>query len=375
MIFGMKQQRTLKLIAAGGIAMTLQGCIAAALPIAAGGLMAGGGRVVPETQTTSEAETAAATAQASTNPSHNPNEVVETTSLAASISTVEVNSSSASDYGVILVKEDETVSNAFAEFGVEEEATASDQAVSLPEEVTTLAVLAAAETAFSVSAPGPAASVSSTASSASASNASSSVVIPVSAAPPAVAGGTFFDPLHSYASSPEFAVSGARGSATLLDPTSLEPDRNECTQGESTVLIDLDPENGELLPVNTRSASPVFAQKLADLRVRGVTIAWISENSEDKANDIRIALFQSGLDPLGADKLLLIRTPDERKQTRRDELAHNSCLIAIAGDARSDFHELFDYLLNPSDAVALEPLIGEGWFLIPTPLVAERSIP
>lgn len=363
MIFGMEKQRAFKLIAVCSIAMALQGCIAAAFPLAAGGLMASGERVVPGTETGSEGDAAAA-ARASAG------EALETSNVAAPI-----------DTAVELVKA-ETVAETFAEFAAEEQtpatitvpsATASERAVALTESVAAPPSAAPADTSFAAAPPVSTANASSAASSISAS--SSSMVIPIPSAAPAVAGGTFFDPLFVYAAEPEFAVSGARNSATLLDPTALEPDRIECTQGESTVLIDLDPEEGELLPVDTDSASPAFSQRLAELRVRGLVIAWISRSPAEKAADIRTALFQSGLDPLGADELLLIRNSDERKQTRRDELARNSCLIAIAGDTRSDFHELFDYLLNASDAAALEPLIGEGWFLIPTPLLAERSAP
>jgi hypothetical protein len=194
---------------------------------------------------------------------------------------------------------------------------------------------------------------------------------------PATAGGTFFDPFFSYASSPEFLMRpGAapeRASAVLVDAAALRPDRVECAQGNSTVLIDLDPAAGKLFPIDLSSASPALADRLAQLRRMGVAIAWISGNTVDKENDIRMALFRSGLDPVGTDDVLLMRSSDERKQLRRDQLAQSSCLIAIAGDERSDFHELFDYLLNPADARALEPLIGEGWFLIPTPLISERA--
>lgn len=164
-----------------------------------------------------------------------------------------------------------------------------------------------------------------------------------------------------------------RASAVLIDAAALRPERMECAQGTSTVLIDLDPKGEDLLPVDVSSASPALAQRLAELRRKGVAIAWISGLAADKENDIRIALFRSGLDPLSTDDILLMRSSDERKQLRRDQLAQTSCLIAIAGDERSDFHELFDYLLNPADARALEPLIGEGWFLIPTPLLSERA--
>ena len=83
------------------------------------------------------------------------------------------------------------------------------------------------------------------------------------------------------------------------------------------------------------------------------------------------ALVRSGLDMSRSDRLLLIGAPSDRKQSLRDAVAGTSCLVAIAGDTRSDFHELFDYLLNPGDANALQPMIGNGWFIIPTPLLPE----
>jgi len=68
-----------------------------------------------------------------------------------------------------------------------------------------------------------------------------------------------------------------------------------------------------------------------------------------------------------------MRYPGDRKQTRRDDLANVSCVIAIAGDSRTDFNELFEYLVKPEAALALELLIGQGWFLIPQALTQPSS--
>lgn len=221
----------------------------------------------------------------------------------------------------------------------------------------------------SVSEPARAAPISRPATSAPATTGG---LVPVPSAPPAVAGGTFFDPFYSYASSPEFQAQQAIPSAMLVDATSLSPERVSCTTSEPTVLIDLDPAEGDLFPIDPASASPALASRLALLRRAGVAVAWVSQNLIVRDNDIRVALFRSGLDPQGGDEVLLMRTTDERKQERVDNFAQDHCIIAIAGDDRSDFHELFAYLRNPADAAPLEPLVGEGWFLIPTPLIAER---
>ena len=69
--------------------------------------------------------------------------------------------------------------------------------------------------------------------------------------------------------------------------------------------------------------------------------------------------------PESRDILLLMRYPGDRKQTRREDLARRACLLAIAGDEREDFDELYAYLVNPEAALRLENLIGDGWFLVP----------
>lgn len=405
MIFKMERKQAIKLIAAGGMAVSLQGCIAAAFPLAAGGLMAGRGQSDAEATVASAndpAELAAQSAAVVSEASPEPTGRVEVGTGSASASgAFRVDAEAEAQTAVQSGAEAETEFGAAFGSVIEppvnaEPAVVAATAVALPaagpatepvqspsaQVAAPLAAEAAAVTAsaLTVSTPAPAPAPAPTTAvtppppaPAVSASASSSIVVPVPEAAPAVAGGTFFDPLFSYAGSAEFAGSGERLSAILRNPAMLEAERTQCSRGVSTVLIDLDPDSGELLPIDTQSASPALAQRLAQLRLQGVNIVWISENAIDKTTDIAVGLRDSGLDPLGQDQILLMRTSDDRKQSRRDELAGNSCLIAIAGDTRSDFHELFGYLLNPSDAVSLEPLIGEGWFLIPTPLLAERS--
>lgn len=164
-----------------------------------------------------------------------------------------------------------------------------------------------------------------------------------------------------------FAIGGEPvPSAVLREPALLDGKRLSCEADKdrpASVLIDLDPGEamfGESSPLPLASA----AQNLAGLRSQGVTIAWISANSAAHADIIRQALAQFGLDPAGTDPLLLMRYPADRKQTRRTEFGEKSCIIAIVGDERRDFDELYDYLTNPDAALALEPLFNQGWFLI-----------
>ncbi|MEM6476403.1 MAG: hypothetical protein AAF687_09580 [Pseudomonadota bacterium] len=163
------------------------------------------------------------------------------------------------------------------------------------------------------------------------------------------------------------APSGTLESAILKDPASLTPVREECTIYKPTILIDLDTETDGTGPI-TAPPNPALGQGLQSLRDKGVEIAWISERSAGQAGDIRLALKQSGIDPQARDTLLMMRYPGDRKQTRREELAKSACIIAIAGDSREDFDELYEYLVNPDAALALEELIGDGWFLVPSVL-------
>ncbi len=105
-----------------------------------------------------------------------------------------------------------------------------------------------------------------------------------------------------------------------------------------------------------------------DLRRQGVTIAWITDREPQDAGTIRARLLEAGLDPTGRDPLFVQRYPGELKQARRRALLETHCLLAIAGDDRRDFDDLYLYLLDPASALSLEAMIGDRWFLIPNPL-------
>ena len=184
-----------------------------------------------------------------------------------------------------------------------------------------------------------------------------------------------FAPLINYANRQSSRSAENRASAVLADRTSLMPERAACGGAEPTVLIDLDPDGDTFDPTNVTRAAPGLSSALAQLRASGVKIAWITKNPANQVVAIRNALNRSGLDLDNSDQVLLMRYPEDRKQTRREDLAASSCLIAIAGDVRSDFDELFEYLINPEAAAMLDPLIGNGWFVIPAPVVTERPNP
>jgi len=360
----MERQRAFKLVAAGGAALALQGCIAAAFPIAASGLLASGAR----TSGTDEAETAIGAPAQTASLAPEPKTAADAVGGLTTVPEPEIGAPALANVA-------ETGDTSTAAITSVEPETAPQVSSSVPDNSPSGLTPIATAVAPPVSAAAPIAAAVPPPSSPPPSPVSPSApqptAAPISTVSPAPV--TLFDPLFGYASAPEFVGGQDRTSAMLLDATSLEADRVKCTNATPTVLIDLDPKEGELFPIDAGTASPALAERLTQLRAQGVSIAWISNSSADRESIIRVALFRSGLDQLGADRLLLVRAPDQRKQLLREQLAETSCLVAIAGDERADFHELFDYLLNPSDAVALEPMIGEGWFIIPTPLLAEGT--
>lgn len=160
---------------------------------------------------------------------------------------------------------------------------------------------------------------------------------------------------------------GATGplSAMLADPIALDGQRKRCAPGQQPVaVIDLDPAGGLFDPPADPERIPAAALGLAVLREAGVQIAWLSDLPVAQIGAVRTALEIAGLDLRGQDIVSLRRDPEDRKQARKESLAATSCIIAIAGDAKPDFDERFQYLRNPEAGAALETAIGDGWFLI-----------
>jgi hypothetical protein len=170
---------------------------------------------------------------------------------------------------------------------------------------------------------------------------------------------------------------GAKGgvdlvSAMLRDPIALDGQRRRCAAGEQPVaLIDLDPKGSVFAPPANPGAQPGKALGLAMLREAGVEIAWLSDMSVNQSGLLRTALEQSGLDPRGEDIISLRRDGDDSKYKRKENLAGITCIVAIAGDERPDFDERFLYLRTLEAGAGLEPVIGNGWFLIEPVLSTE----
>jgi len=155
-------------------------------------------------------------------------------------------------------------------------------------------------------------------------------------------------------------------SAVLKPNSSLElPERRACSTPYPAVVIDLDGVSVPFAPEKLAMAPAAVAEGLARLRQQGIVVLWISQLPASRAAEVARALKTAGLDPQGQDQLLLVRNGDDRKQVLRDNASDDVCIVAIAGDKRGDFDELFDYLRNPDAAAGLDTMIGQGWFLVP----------
>jgi hypothetical protein len=173
------------------------------------------------------------------------------------------------------------------------------------------------------------------------------------------------------------APSESRGRSALLkeDPSLDEIQRRDCVAPVPAVIVDLDDGTDPFDPQRLTAAPPGLAEGLARLRQAGIVVLWISQLPAARATDVAQALRSSGLDAQGKDQMLLMRAGEDRKQLLRGNANDDVCIVAIAGDRRSDFDELFDYLRDPNSAFALDRMLGAGWFLVPSlyPAVTEAK--
>ena len=421
----MRRSQSYKLILLAGSAAMLQGCVAAVVPIAAGGLIGGSSvshdsenevlAAQPVTDPTvtversadrvatpaSEDAPALASIDAGNEPvgTMAPPPAISTSAATAQPSPVETDPAPEPALAAAPEVEAPAAASPLRVVAVDRQAAFTDgssvrSSVSAAQAAAALSNVAPAEEPVTASAvlartprepePAPAAASEPTTRLAMNTAATAPAVIPPPPPPPPPAAGPTpprplatgeFAALINYANRQRSRSAQNRASAVLADRSSLQPDRAACNGSEATVLIDLDPDGDTFDPTLVERAAPGLPSALAQLRTAGIKIVWISSNPVNQITSIRDALNRSGLDLENTDQVLLMRYPEDRKQTRREDLAANTCLIAIAGDTRTDFDELFEYLLNPQAAATLDPLMGNGWFLIPSPLATERPNP
>lgn len=170
----------------------------------------------------------------------------------------------------------------------------------------------------------------------------------------------------------ESGKTGKARASALLDQRSLVevPKMSACADQRGAVLIDLDPGDKAFDLDDPPSPVPGLAQHLRRIRGTGTAVVWIASLPDSDAKRLGTILKASGLDPLGIDQVMLLRPRETRKQQILDRADDDWCVLAIAGDRKADFDEVFDYLRNPDGpvAIALEQFIGAGWFLAPPPI-------
>jgi hypothetical protein len=159
-------------------------------------------------------------------------------------------------------------------------------------------------------------------------------------------------------------VSSGRSVLLTPNPPINMPSLRDCHKPVPAVVIDLDDGATPFNPSALGRAPAGVAEGLDKLRKAGIVVLWISQLPAARAADVAQALHASGLDPTGTDQLLLVRNPMDRKQLLREDAGEDVCIVAIAGDRRGDFDELFDYLRRPWEAFGLDAMLGNGWFMV-----------
>ncbi len=163
-------------------------------------------------------------------------------------------------------------------------------------------------------------------------------------------------------------------SAVLVDKVSLSnPATISCEGKPLLAILDLDIAPGTPAELEVEKQSG-FATILDAVRDSGIRIAWLADASETELQPV-LDLLKSDDDPVmdGDDLQLFGHSSGYRKQERRWQLARDHCVVAIAGDQRADFDELYQYLKDQDYAIRLEAYIGRRWFELPHPVAAIDS--
>ncbi|MEH6714588.1 hypothetical protein [Parasphingorhabdus flavimaris] len=151
----------------------------------------------------------------------------------------------------------------------------------------------------------------------------------------------------------------------------FKPQTIGCAGKPLAVAIDLDDMTGrDWTESETLYRQNGLIEVLTSLRAAEISVIWLSDQPASASATISAILGDAGFSqPESDDFLFLDRGGEDRKQVRRWDAARNYCIVAMAGDDRADFDELYDYLRDPDGAITLENMFDNGWFLTPPPLV------
>jgi hypothetical protein len=148
-----------------------------------------------------------------------------------------------------------------------------------------------------------------------------------------------------------------------------KPKYQDCASGRAAVALDFDDAGG------TAGDTPLpgLGAGLGQLRKAGVAILWFTNIGAAGTFAIRDQMKESGLDPEGADRIYARAKPSDRKQTLRQDAARDYCIVALAGDTKTDLEEAYGYLRDPELGHAIDRKWNAGWFLLPPPFVAQSK--
>jgi hypothetical protein len=151
----------------------------------------------------------------------------------------------------------------------------------------------------------------------------------------------------------------------------FNPETMDCEHKPLAVVIDLDDVTGrDWIKAETLYRQNGLIEVLNSLRAAEISVIWLSEQPAAASALISAILNEAGFTQTESDDFLFLdRGAEDRKQVRRWDAARNYCIVAMAGDDRADFDELYDYLRDPDGAITLNNMFNNGWFLTPPPFV------
>jgi hypothetical protein len=183
-------------------------------------------------------------------------------------------------------------------------------------------------------------------------------------------------PDHPYADFAKYALAQADKrdareigrSAVLVEKVSLAfPKMIECSIKPLAVIIDVDADRNTTWDAKSYTASLAEVAEL--LRARDIRLIWFTDGTQNELPEILGPLRSGAFPAVKSDDLISFGAKKgKRKQERRWKLADDYCVVAVAGDTKSDFDELYDYLRDQSFAIRLDAFWNRGWFLLPPPV-------
>lgn len=125
------------------------------------------------------------------------------------------------------------------------------------------------------------------------------------------------------------------------------------------------------------AAVPGAAETLAQVRRDGIAVVFNSNRGAGTAAQTAKALEGAGLGPAVFGDTLWLRGAGESsgKDARRARIAQRYCIVALAGDQLGDFSDLFNApdlatraRRNSASETMIAQLWGNGWFMLPNPV-------